>query len=147
MKKETVLLIWLAFTIGIFDGLFGIDTVRNKIFTVEYQSFWGAFFSAYFLIGIFLIYGKKIFEDKLRFVQIILISLIVYEAALLIHRLDAIRLGFITKEQLFGMGYEFSGFFGHPITFSFSDVLILYFCFLIIVVVIEFYKRKTKKGH
>lgn len=141
MKRETVLLIWLAFTIGIFDGLFGTDTVKYKIFPVEYQSFWGAFFSVYFFIGILLIYGKKILKDKLKLIQIILISLIVYEAALLIHRIDAVRLDFITKDQLFGMRYEFTSFFGHSITFSFSNVLLLYLSFLIIVIAIEIYKR------
>lgn len=142
MKKETILIIWLAFTIGIFDGLFGIDTVRYKMFTIEYQSFWGAFFSLYYIIGIFLIYGKKILKDKLRFVQVVLTSLIVYNLAEFIHRIDAIRLGFITKEQLLGMKYEFTRFFGHPLTFSFSDLLLLYFSFLVIVIVIEIYKRR-----
>jgi len=145
MKKETILIVWLAFTIGIFDGLFGIDTVRYKIFPVEYQSFWGAFFSVYYFIGIFLIYGKKILKDKLRFVQVILISLIVYELAVFVYKLDAIRSGFITKEQLFGMKYEFSSFFGHPIIFSFSGVLLLYLSFLIAVIVIEVYKRRNAK--
>lgn len=137
-------MIWFAFTIGIFDGLFGIDTVRYKIFTVEYQSFWGAFFSLYYIIGIFLIYGKKILKDKLRLVQVVLVSLIVYNLAEFIHRVDAIRLGFITKEQLLGMRYEFNGTFGHQISFSFSDLLILYVFLSIVVVAIELYKRRAK---
>jgi hypothetical protein len=145
MKKETALMIWLAFTIGIFDGLFGIDTIRYKMFTVEYQSFWGAFFSLYYIIGILLIYGKKILKDKLMLVQTILISLIVYNLAEFIHRLDAVRLGFITKEQLLGMRYEFTGFFGHTISFSSSDLLLLYLSLSVVVVAIELYKRRKAK--
>jgi hypothetical protein len=45
------------------------------------------------------------------------------------------------------MRYEFTGAFGYQISFSFSNLLIMYIFFSIIVVAIELYKRRQSKNN
>lgn len=144
IKKETLLLIWLSFTIGIFDGLFGIDIVRKNIFPIEYQSFWGSLFSIYFLIGIFLIYGKSLLKDKLKLVQVVLLSLLVYNLAVFVHRLDAVRLNFISLDYLMKTKYEFNGLLGNPLFLTLQDIIFTNLLFLVIVITIQVYKTKMR---
>jgi hypothetical protein len=144
ISREMLLVIWFAFTIGIFDGLFGIDAVRGNIFPVEYQSFWGSLFSIYYFVGIVLIFGNKVLKDKLRFIQAILVSLVVYNLAEFIHRIDAVRMGFITLNQLIYANYEFNGLLGKPLILNLYHIILMYVILSGIAIFIEVYRRKVR---
>ena len=144
ISREMLLVIWFAFTLGIFDGLFGIDIARANIFPVEYQSFWGSLFSLYYFIGIVLIFGDKVLKDKLKFIQAIFLSLIVYILAEFIHRIDAVRMGFITLNQLIYANYEFNGLLGKPLIQNLYHIILMNVILVGIVVFIEVYRRKLR---
>ena len=143
-KIDRKFLILAAFAIfaGIFDGLFGIDQVRNQIFSIDYQSFWGAYLSIYFFVAIVLLFGIK---DKLRLLQATLLGFAIWAFGRFIHVFDALRLGFIDQTKLMQMRYEFTNILGSPITFSFSEIIALNILFFALVVVIELYKKKMRR--
>ncbi|HLC39329.1 MAG TPA: hypothetical protein VJJ76_00410 [archaeon] len=140
-KIDRKFLILAAFAIfaGIFDGLFGIDQVRNQIFSIDYQSFWGAYLSVYFFVAVILLFGIK---NKLRLFQATLIAFALWGLGRFVHIFDALRLGFVDQTHLMQMRYEFTNVLGSPITFSFSEIIALNLLFILFAVLIEVYKRK-----
>lgn len=139
-RRFLVLFVFAIFG-GIFDGLFGIDAVRNKIFPVDYLSFWGAYLSLYFFIGIVVLFGIK---DKLRLLQATLLGFAIWAFGRFVYLFDALRLGFINQNKLMQMRYEFTNIFGTPINFSFYEIIALNLFFVLSVVLIEFYIKNRK---
>ena len=135
------MLVAFAVFAGIFDGLFGIDQVRNQIFPIDYQSFWGAYLSLYFFVAIVLLFGIK---DRLKLLQAVLIGFAFWGFGRFIHIFDALRLGFIDVDKLMQMRYEFTNLFGTPITFSFYEIIALNAVFIILAVFIEVYRNKMR---
>jgi len=142
-KIDRRILVLVAFAVfaGIFDGLFGIDQVRNQIFPIDYQSFWGAYLSLYFFVAIVLLFGIK---DRLKLLQAVLIGFAFWGFGRFIHIFDALRLGFIDVDKLMQMRYEFTNLFGTPITFSFYEIIALNAVFIILAVFIEVYRNKMR---
>jgi len=142
-KTDRKILVLIAFAVfaGIFDGLFGIDQVKNQIFPVDYQSFWGACLSLYFFVAIVLLFGIK---DRLKLLQAILIGFAFWGFGRFIHIFDALRLGFIDVNKLMQMRYEFTNLFGTPITFSFYEIIALNAFFIFLAIFIEVYRNKMR---
>jgi len=142
-KIDRRILILLAFALfgGIFDGLFGIDQVRNQIFSVDYQSFWGAYLSLYFFVAIVLLFGLK---DKLKLLQATLLGFAFWGFGRFIHIFDALRLGFIDINKLVQIRYEFTNILGTPITFGFYEIIALNLILVIGAVFIEVYIKKMR---
>jgi hypothetical protein len=142
-KIDRKFLILIAFALfgGIFDGLFGIDQVRNHIFPVDYQSFWGAYLSVYFFVAIVLLFGIK---DKVRLLQATLLGFAIWAFGRFIHIFDALRLGFIDMNKLMTMRYEFTNVFGMPINFGFYEIIALNLSFVIIAILLEVYRNKMR---
>jgi hypothetical protein len=141
IDRRILVLIAFALFAGIFDGLFGIVPTRYNIYPIDYLSFWGAFLSVYFFVAIILLFGLK---DKLKLLRAILLGFAFWGLGFFIHIFDAVRLGFIDQNKLMEMRFEFTNFFGTPITFSFYEIIALNVFFIIIVVFIEFYRNKMR---
>ena len=141
IDRRILVLVAFALFGGIFDGLFGIDQVRNQIFPVDYQSFWGAYLSVYFFVAIVLLFGIK---DKLKLLQATLIGFAFWGFGRFIHIFDALHLGFIDQTKLLSIRYEFTNILGHPINLSFYEIIALNMLFVFTAVFIEFYKRKLR---
>jgi hypothetical protein len=142
-KTDRKILVLIAFALfaGIFDGLFGIDQVRNQIFSVDYQSFWGAYLSLYFFVAIVLLFGIK---DKVRLLQATLLGFALWGFGRFIYIFDALRLGFIDMNRLMQMRYELTNIFGSPVNFSFYEIMALNLSFVIIAILIEVYRNKMR---
>jgi len=141
IDRRILVLIAFALFGGIFDGLFGIDQVRNQIFTIDYQSFWGAYLSVYFFVAIVLLFGLK---DKLKLLQATLLGFAIWAFGRFIHVFDALRLGFIDQNKLMQIRYEFTNIWGTPIAFSFYEIIALNLIFVIGAVFIEVYIKKLR---
>jgi len=143
-KIDWRILVLIAFAIhgGIFDGLFGIDAVKNQSYPVDYLSFWGAYLSIYFFVAIVLLFGIK---DKLRLLQAAMTGFAVWGFGRLIFLFDALRLGFIDQNRLLQMRFEFTNILGTPVSFSFYEVIALNLMFVISAVFMEFFRKKLRQ--
>jgi hypothetical protein len=76
--------------------------------------------------------------------QATLLGFAIWALGRFIHIFDALRLGFIDMNKLMAIRYEFTNIFGIPINFGFYEIIALNFTFVIIVILLEIYRRKLR---